>query len=126
MIGLFCLCFSSCVPVFKPVHTEVLFFSAEVWGGTPFNDQAKKQVFTEALESKSIKRLEQTIPFASQGSIRVERFVALYEVDARQSPPSLKNGFELWAQQGSEASHFMLTNKQTGISWLVKLYPNRS
>ncbi len=103
-----------------PTGANVLTFSADAWGGTPFNEADKKNVFIKALSSKSKERIEQHIPYQIEGNAKVAWFLAFYEVDARTLPPSLKNGFELVVTP-STTSELKLTNGMTGISWLVKL-----
>lgn len=123
LLCLACLTLSSCAPKLfgYPSNADVLLFSADVWGGTHFSESLKKQVFKDALSAKGVKRLEQYVPFESVGGADVQWFLAYYEVDATQFPPALESGFELVVIPNGEPKELFITNKRTGVSWLVKL-----
>ncbi len=120
-LSLILLC-SACLPSQRayPNDANILTFSADIWGGTPFNEAQKKNLFVKALSSKTKERIEQDIPYTLEGNAEVSWFLAFYEVDARKLPPSLNNGFELVVANGT-ASELKLTNSINGVSWLVKL-----
>ena len=129
VLGLLCLVslLSGCVPKFYgyPSEANVLVFSADVWGGTHFDDELKKKALSEALSSKTTRRLEQHVPYESIGGAEVQWFLAFYEVDASSLPPALSSGFELVVIPNGEPKEVTITNKRTGISWLVKLVTNQ-
>lgn len=120
-LSLILLC-SACVPSQRvyPSDANILTFSADIWGGTPFNEDQKKNLFVKALSSKTKERIEQHIPYKLEGNAKVSWFLAFYEVDATKLPPNLNNGFELVVSNGT-ASELKLTNSMNGVSWLVKL-----
>lgn len=120
-LSLILLC-SACIPSQRvyPSDASILIFSADVWGGTPFDEAEKKTVFMKALSSKTKERIEQDIPYKIEGKAKVSWFLAFYEVDASKLPPSLSSGFELVVSPNT-ASELTLTNNISGVSWLVKL-----
>jgi hypothetical protein len=113
-----------CVPATSANHLE-FFFSEDVWGGSPFDETQKKQLFIKALKARDSERLSQDIPFEiSDSSVTVKRFTALYEVDATIGLPEVRSGYLLELSfNGTPPERVTLTNSFTGVSWTVKLNP---
>jgi hypothetical protein len=113
---------ASCVPATRANHLE-FFFSEDVWGGSPFSETQKKQLFVAALKARDSERISQDIPFeTSDASVTVKRFTALYEVDASIGLPKVRSGYVLELSLGSmPPQRVTLTNTLTGVSWTVRL-----
>jgi hypothetical protein len=114
--------FTGCVPATTARHLE-FFFSEDVWGGSPFNEAQKKQLFVAALKTRDSERISQDVPFEiSDASVTVKRFSALYEVDANIGLPKVKSGYLLeLALSPTPPERVTLTNTLTGVSWTIKL-----
>jgi hypothetical protein len=119
------LSLTSCAPATQDMHLE-FFFSEQVWGGSPFNEVQKKQVFVTALKARDTERISEPVPFEiSNTSIRVKRFAALYEVDANLGLPKVRSGYVLELSLGATPpERITLTNTFTGVSWSIKLTPS--
>lgn len=120
--SLFLVNLASCVPATSARHLE-FFFSEEVWGGSPFDEAQKKQLFVEALKTRDSQSISQAIPFEiNDTSVTVKRFAALYEVDANLGLPKVRSGYLLELSLGSAPpERITLTNRLTGVSWSVNL-----
>ena len=119
------VCLGGCMPLRGASRQQVsLFFSAEVWGGSPFSEIEKKQVFVEALKSKQSAFLLRLVPFEIlESSVLVSNFVAVYEVNARVGLPQIKSGYrvELDIPLSKPPERITLVNKLTGVSWSIRL-----
>lgn len=113
---------SACLPG-TDVDTRVLYFSADVWGGSPFTEGQKKRVFLEALSSQSVRRISQSVAFElEEESVSVRRFAAVYEVSAKQRPPLVKNGYQLILElSGNPPKRIVLRNSETDVSWSLRI-----
>jgi hypothetical protein len=114
--------FTSCVPAMTTRHLE-FFFSEDVWGGSPFDEAQKKQLFVAALKTRDSERISQDVPFEiNDASVIVKRFTALYEVDANIGLPKVRSGYVLeLGLLSTPPERITLTNKLTGVSWSIKL-----
>jgi hypothetical protein len=128
LIGsLFLVGLVSCVPATTTKHLE-FFFSEDVWGGSPFDEAQKKQLFVAALKTRGSESISKDIPFAlvntvgNDDSVTVKRFAALYEVDANLGLPKVRSGYVLELALGSTPpERITLINTLTGVSWAIKL-----
>jgi hypothetical protein len=113
---------TSCIPATQGNHLE-FFFSEQVWGGSPFDEAQKKQLFVEALKGKKSESVTKPVPFEmSDSSVIVKRFDALYEVNATIGLPEVRSGYVLeLTLPASPPERITLTNKLTGVSWSVNL-----
>lgn len=113
---------AGCVPAARANHLE-FFFSEEVWGGSPFDEGQKKQLFVEALKARDDRRISQDVPFAiNDAAVTVKRFTALYEVDATIGLPEVRSGYVLELSLSSTPpERVTLTNTLTGVSWAIRL-----
>lgn len=116
------IAFTSCVPATATRHLE-FFFSEDVWGGSPFVETQKKQLFVAALKTRGSKSISKDVSFEiSDAPVTVKRFVALYEVDATLGLPKVRSGYLLELALGSTPpERVTLTNTLTGVSWSIKL-----
>jgi hypothetical protein len=121
---LFLVSLVSCVPTVSTSHLE-FFFSEEAWGGSPFNETEKKDLFVAALKARDSERISEEIPFEiSDTSVTVKRFTALYEVDANIGLPKVRSGYVLELSLGTTPpERVTLTNMLTGVSWAIRLAP---
>jgi hypothetical protein len=115
---------AGCVPATTGAHLE-FFFSEDVWGGSPFSEAQKKQLFVEALKARDSQRISQDVPFEiNDPSVTVKRFTALYEVDAKVGLPTVRSGYVLELSLGANSpARITLTNEFTGVSWAIKIKP---
>jgi hypothetical protein len=122
LVFLFITTLTSCVPAVKGNHLE-FFFSEQAWGGSPFDEAQKKQLFVEALKGKKTESVSQPVAFEiSDSSVTVKRFDALYEVNATIGLPEVRSGYVLELDLPvSPPERVTLTNMLTGVSWSVKL-----
>ena len=113
---------SACVPC-ADGDTRVLYFSAEVWGGSPFSEGQKRRVFLEALSSQSVRRLTQSVAFEfEEPGVSVRRFAAVYEVNAKQKPPLVKNGYQLILELSEPPpERITLRNSETDVTWSLRI-----
>jgi hypothetical protein len=113
---------TSCVPATQSNHLE-FFFSEGVWGGSPFDEAQKKQLFVEALKGRKTESVSKPVAFEiSDSSVTVKRFDALYEVNANLGLPEVRSGYVLELDLPANApERVTLTNTLTGVSWSVKL-----
>ncbi len=111
-----------CVPATQGNHLE-FFFSEKVWGGSPFDELQKKQLFVAALEGRKTESVSKPVPFEiSDASVIVKRFDALYEVTAATGLPKVRSGYLLWVDLPTPApERVTLTNTLTGVSWSLEL-----
>jgi hypothetical protein len=116
---------TNCVPATQQNHLE-FFFSEDVWGGSPFDEAQKKQLFVAALKTRDSERISQDVPFEiNDASVIVKRFTALYEVDANIGLPKVRSGYVLELALGSTPpERVTLINTLTGVSWAIKLTPS--
>ena len=121
-LSLFVFFSTACVPT-ADANTKVWFFSAEAWGGSPFGEGQKKRVFLDALSAKSVRRLVEPVPFEVQPqTVEVVRFEALYEVDAAQTPPLVKNGYRVVLELGdTRPERVTFSNVETGVTRSLQL-----
>jgi hypothetical protein len=128
LVSAFIFLFSlvSCLPVTENNHLE-FFFSERVWGGSPFSEAQKKQVFVKALEARDRETLSEAVPFEVDNSaVSIKRFMAIYEVDASVGLPKVRSGYSLELTLPTPPlEHIKLTNKLTGVAWSVSLTPPR-
>lgn len=113
---------TSCVPAVQGKRLE-FFFSEQIWGGSPFSEEQKKQLFVNALKGKKSESISQPVPFEiSAALVVVTRFDALYEVNANLGLPKVRSGYLLeLALPANPPERVTLTNTLTGVSWSVKL-----
>jgi hypothetical protein len=113
---------TSCIPATQDHHLE-FFFSEQVWGGSPFDEAQKKQLFVEALKDRKSERVTKPVPFElSDSSVVVKRFDALYEVNATIGLPKVRSGYVLeLTLPASPPERVTLTNTLTGVSWSINL-----
>jgi hypothetical protein len=117
-----CAGLNSCVPATSS-HQLEFFFSENVWGGSPFSEAQKKQVFVTALKKQGRESLSQIIPFeVSDPSITISKFIAIYEVDARAGLPEIKSGYRLELKSSTELpERILLSDKLSGVAWTINL-----
>ena len=112
---------SSCVPG-ASANTTRWFFSAEAWGGDPFSPEEKQAIVVDALSAKRIDRLTRKVSYKVSPELTVRRFVAVFEVDGRRSPPRLRSGYDVSLELPDNAPESVtLTNTETGVAWAVDL-----
>lgn len=122
------LSLTACVPRANP-NTRVLLFSADVWGGSPFTEGQKRRVFLEALSAKSVRRLIKAIPFELENqtslenqAVTIRRFEAVYEVNAKQTPPLVKNNYRLMLElSDNPPERITLRNTMNGVTWSLRI-----
>lgn len=69
-----------------------------------------------------MRRMIRDVPFEVTPDQAVDRFVAVFEVDGRRSPPALRSSYDVLLYQLEDPPHeLLLTNALTGVSWTVKL-----
>jgi hypothetical protein len=114
--------FSGCVPATRAGHLE-FFFSENIWGGSPFNEAQKKELFVEALKGRKSESATKPVPFEiSDASVIVKRFDALYQVDAVLGLPEVRSGYVLELDlPANPPERVTFTNRLTGVSWSVNL-----
>jgi hypothetical protein len=120
--GVLLFMLTSCVPATQGAHLE-FFFSEGVWGGSPFDEIQKKQVFVEALKVQRIKSVSKPVAYKiSDPSVIVARFDALYEVNANLGLPEVRSGYVLELDLPKNPPESVtFTNTLTGVTWSVKL-----
>jgi hypothetical protein len=113
---------TGCIPTTDNTHLE-FFFSEQMWGGSPFDEAQKKQLFVEALKGRKTESVSKPVAFEiSDNSVTVKRFDALYEVNANVGLPEVRSGYLLELDlPASPPERVTLTNTLTGVSWSVKL-----
>jgi hypothetical protein len=110
---------AACIPVLNQRIT--LFFSAEVWGGSPFSEDDKQQTFIRALKSRQSEILIRAIPF-EETSLIVKRVYAVYEVNARVGLPKIISGYRVELELPADPpERITLLNQLTGVSWSIRL-----
>lgn len=105
------------------------FFSAEAWGGLPFSEVQEQQVMVDAMLKRSLVRMELEVThLLSAPEARVRAFKAVFEVDGRVEPPSMRAGYELELLVPHSQTPFTveLINGETGTINLVKITPDGS
>jgi hypothetical protein len=122
LVFIFLVGLTSCVPAAQGRHLE-FFFSEKVWGGGPFDEAQKKELFVEALKGRKSESVTKPVPFEiSDDSVVVKRFDALYQVDAILGLPEVRSGYVLeLALPANPPERVTFTNTLTGVSWSVDL-----
>jgi hypothetical protein len=115
--------FTACFPGTQNSERHLeFFFSDEVWGGSPFDEAQKKEVFVAALKARDSERISEDVPFETVAAVTVKRFMALYEVDANIGLPKVRSGYLLeLAVSDPSVERVTLTNSLTGVSWAINL-----
>jgi hypothetical protein len=116
--------FTACVPATQTSvrHLE-FFFSDEIWGGSPFSEAQRKDLFVAALKTRGSERISKEVPFeTADTSVTVKRFSALYEVNANIGLPKVRSGYVLELSISDPLlERVTLTNTLTGVSWSITL-----
>ena len=105
------------------------FFSERAWGGLPFSEAEKQQVMAEAMVTGKLAHIEADVThLLSAPEARVQRFVAVFEVDGSVRPPLLRSGYELelLVPHSRKALSVELENGETGIVNRVEVEPDGS
>ena len=102
------------------------FFSDEAWGGLPFSAADKQKALVDAMVSGQPVRLERdVVHLLNAPEAHVSSFVAVFEVDGRVRPPTLRAGYELelLVRRSGEAVSVELINGDTGVVNVVRVAP---
>ncbi len=111
----------ACVPSNLSSQHLTLFFSAEVWGGSPFSEAERKETVVRALKSKASEVLLREVGFEESTSI-VKRVFAIYEVNARTGLPRIRNGYRVELELPSNPpERITLVNQFTGVRWSIRI-----
>ncbi len=121
-LGFVVLGLTGCVPATEGRQLE-FFFSEKIWGGSPFDEAQKKELFVAALKNKDNESISKPVLFeVNNPLVIVKRADALYEVNANLGLPEVRSGYVLELELPiTPLDRVTLTNTLTGVSWSVNL-----